>query len=155
MGLYLPRLVGPALGERATDFEAGQILEPENLPPRDILVIDDEEAVLDVVRRFLEIAGHRVACVTSGRAGLELLSDGRALDLVVLDLMIPREDGLTTFQHLRQRRPGVPVLVCTGLLQEDPAPLLLQQPGVSLLRKPFRMNELWYAVNQALAAVTG
>ncbi|HYT90884.1 MAG TPA: PAS domain S-box protein, partial [Gemmataceae bacterium] len=55
VGLYLPRLVGPALGERATDFEAGQILEPENLPPRDILVIDDEEAVLDVVRRFLEI----------------------------------------------------------------------------------------------------
>src|SRR5581483_10538841 len=89
VGLYLPRLIGPAAGERGAGFEAGQVLEPESLPPRNILVIDDEEAVLDVVRRFLEIAGHRVCCVTSGAAGLELLNDGWPADLVILDLMIP------------------------------------------------------------------
>jgi DNA-binding NtrC family response regulator len=72
--------------------------------------------------------------------------------MVILDLMIPHEEGTATFEQLRRLRPGLPVLVCTGLLQADPAPLLLQQPGVGLLRKPFRMNELWYAVNQALAA---
>ena len=83
------------------------------------------------------------------------LLQGQEADLVILDLMIPREEGWQTFEALRQRRPQLPVLVCTGLLQEDPAPLLLQQPGVSLLRKPFRMNELWYAVNQALAGVSG
>jgi hypothetical protein len=44
------------------------------------------------------------------------------------------------------------VLLCTGLPQADPAPELLQQPAVGLIRKPFRMNELWYAVRQALAA---
>ena len=74
-------------------------------------------------------------------------------DLVVLDLMIPQEDGSQTFDALRLRRPRLPVLLCTGLLQADPAPRLLQESGVSLLRKPFRMNELWYAVNKALAEV--
>jgi PAS domain S-box-containing protein len=149
VGLYLPRLVEPAA--EPAEFETGQVLEPESMPRRSILVIDDEEAVLDVVRRFLEIAGHQVTCATSGREGLEALAEGRPIDLVVLDLMIPREEGAVTFQGLRRLRPGVPVLLCTGLLQDDPAPLVLREPDVRLLRKPFRMNELWYAVNQALA----
>jgi PAS domain S-box-containing protein len=148
VSLYLPRLAdaGPAAG-----FESGQVLEPENLPGRCILVVDDEEAVLDVVRRFLEIAGHQVTCATSGGQALEFLEQGLPAELVILDLMMPREDGAATFRHLRQLRPDVPVLLCTGLVQADPVPLLAEG-AAGMLRKPFRMNELWYAVNQALPA---
>jgi DNA-binding response OmpR family regulator len=81
---------------------------------------------------------------------VELLTHAGPCDLVILDLMMPREESATTFQRLRQRRPGVPILLCTGLPQADPAPHLLEAGAVGLLRKPFRMNELWYAVNQAL-----
>jgi PAS domain S-box-containing protein len=148
--LYLPRLVpSRAADTTGTPYQAAEVVEPETGPGHHILVIDDEEAVLDVVRRFLQIAGHRVMCATSGQQALELLSNGRPVDLVILDLMMPREDTGTTFQRLRQRRPGVPILLCTGLPRpEDPA--LLRQTGVNLLRKPFRMNELWYAVREAL-----
>jgi PAS domain S-box-containing protein len=152
VGLYLPRLTESGAVERVLDFEAGQVLEPESVSPRSILVIDDEEAVLDVVRRYLEIAGHQVLCATTGKQGADLLAEGRLVDLVILDLMIPREEGAATLRTLRQQRPGLPVLVCTGLLQVDPSPPLLSEPGVGLLRKPFRMNELWYAVDQALAS---
>ncbi len=151
VGLYLRRLTRAAATERVRDFEPGQVLEPENVPRRSILVVDDEEAVLDVVRRFLEIAGHQVLCATTGKQGGALLAEGRHVDLVILDLMIPHEEGAATFRRLRAQRPGLPVLLCTGLVQTDPASPLLEQPGVRLLRKPFRMNELWYAVNQALA----
>jgi two-component system cell cycle sensor histidine kinase/response regulator CckA len=150
--LYLPRMVAPA--EQDVDglaFEAGQVLEPESTPGRAILVVDDEEAVQDVVRRFLEIAGHRVSVARSGEEALNLLSNGRSFDLIILDLMMPREDGVSTFQRIRQRRPQLPVLLCTGLPEADPAPQLLEAGAVGLLRKPFRMNELWYAVKQALA----
>jgi PAS domain S-box-containing protein len=149
--LYLPRLVlSRALGTAGSPFQSAEVVEPETGPGRHILVIDDEEAVLDVVRRFLQIAGHRVLCASSGQQGLDLLSNGRPVDLVILDLMMPREDTATTFQRVRQRRPGVPILLCTGLPRpEDPA--LLRQSNVGLLRKPFRMNELWYAVRQALS----
>jgi PAS domain S-box-containing protein len=153
VGLYLPRLVEVPDGERLSPwYRDAEVLEPEPTAGRAILVIDDEEAVLDVVRRFLQIAGHRVTCATSGHEALELLSNGRPADLIILDLMMPREDPATNFQRLRQRRPGVPVLLCTGLAQADPVPELLRQGGVGLIRKPFRMNELWYAVKQALAA---
>jgi PAS domain S-box-containing protein len=153
IGLYLPRLAEAPEGERlGALYRDAEVLEPEPTAGRAILVIDDEEAVLDVVRRFLQIAGHRVTCATSGHEALDLLANGRPIDLIILDLMMPREDAATTFQRLRLRRPGVPVLLCTGLPQADPVPELLRTGGVSLIRKPFRMNELWYAVKQALAA---
>jgi PAS domain S-box-containing protein len=150
VGLYLPRLLdGPHEAAEAGQFGDAEVLEPEQTPGQAILVIDDEEAVLDVVRRFLQIAGHRVVCAQSGQEGVDLLA-GRPVDLVILDVMMPREDAQTTFQRLRQRCTDVPVLLCTGLADADPAPKLLRQPGTSLIRKPFRMGELWRAVKQAL-----
>src|SRR5206468_8525833 len=120
-------------------------------PGRHILVVDDEEAVLDVIRRFLEIAGHTVYAVTSAAQALAGVNANGPLDLILLDLMIPREDGLTNFQALHEKFPNTPILLCTGLLQADHAGQLLERGAAELLRKPFRMTELWYAVNKALA----
>ncbi len=154
VSLYLPRLVAPAAGRdtRPTALSHPEVFEPESMPGHSILVIDDEEAVLDVVCRFLQIAGHQVICATSGQEALNLLANGRLVDLIILDLMMPREDAVTIFQRLRQRRPGVPVLLCTGLPLAEPAPALLREGANGLIRKPFRMNELWYAVKRALGA---
>ena len=146
MGLYLPRLLQSAARPAAADV---MVLEPDASPQRHILVIDDEEAVQDVIRRFLQIAGHRVQCAVNGQQGLAYLKE-HAVDLVVLDWMIPKEDGRHNFHLIRQMRPGLPILLCTGLVQTDQATELLREEQVSPLRKPFRMNELWYAVNNAL-----
>jgi PAS domain S-box-containing protein len=152
VGLYLPRLTEATRpeGGRPT-FPVDHVVEPDRVPGRHILVIDDEVAVQDVVRRFLEIAGHHVICAGSGADALEMVGDGLPLDLAILDLMMPREDGTQTFQRLRQRRPRLPILLCTGLLEADPSPQVLASGPVKVLRKPFRMNQLWYAVNDALA----
>jgi PAS domain S-box-containing protein len=152
VGLYLPRLRDTSRsGDEDQFFPSGQILEPEAMPGRSILVIDDEAAVLDVVRRFLEIAGHRVTCATSGQEGLKVLDSGHEADLVILDLMMPREDANHTYRSLRQRWPQIPVLLCTGQPSSHPAAQFAEAEEVQLLRKPFRMNELWYAVKQAMA----
>jgi PAS domain S-box-containing protein len=154
IALYLPRLIersaAPPVPVALGDTE---LVEAEQTPRRAILVVDDEEAVLDVVRRFLQIAGHEVTCLTSGREAVEVLGQGASFDLVILDLMMPREDATQTFQRIRQRSPGVPVLLCTGLHEGTPAAQLLRQPATTLLRKPFRMNELWYAVKEALTGI--
>ena len=120
--LYLPRSVRQDSEPLPSIDYDSQVVEPESQPGRSILVIDDEESVLDVVRRFLQIAGHRVTSATSGQEGADFLAQGKEIDLVILDLMMPREDAATTFQHLRQKRPGVPILLCTGLPEADPAP---------------------------------
>jgi PAS domain S-box-containing protein len=152
-GLYLPRLEGvPAESAGRPSFEAGQVVEPEAAPGRTILVVDDEEAVLDVVGRFLAIEGHRVLSAANGPDALEQVRRRRDIDLVILDLMMPREDGAATLRRIRQLRPTLPVLLCTGLPQADALADLDERGAAGLLRKPFKMNELWYAVRQALAA---
>jgi CheY-like chemotaxis protein len=153
MGLYLPRLTRSAVDERGRSSAAAAslVVEPEAMAGYNILVIDDEEAVLDVVRRFLRIAGHTVACATSGAEALEMVAAGLPIDLVILDLMMPRENSTATFHRLRERRPGLPVLLCTGLVRDDAPAALLAAGAAGLVRKPFRMTELWYAVKQALS----
>jgi len=152
--LFLPRLKeAPPPSPLPPTPDGRGALKPEQTAGRPILVVDDEPAVLDVVRRFLEIAGYRVRCLTTGTEALEVLSNENPFELLVLDLMIPREDGSATFQQVRRRWPQLPILLCTGLLQTDSAAPSFQGEQVHLLRKPFRMNELWLAVNQALTAV--
>jgi two-component system response regulator BaeR len=146
--LYLPRLIDESVP--AAILDSAPVLEPESTPSRHILVVDDEEAVTDVIRRFLAIAGHEVTCMTSGAHALQFLARPARVDMVILDLMIPHEDGAANYRMLRACCPDLPILLCTGLVQSNDASVLLEQGAVSLLRKPFRMNELWYAVNRCL-----
>ena len=155
VNLYLPRLRQPVTDGHSMSFDEGAVVEPESVSGSAILVIDDEDAVREVIRRFLEIAGHRVTSVGSSAEALELVRAGRTFDLIILDLMMPREDSLVTFQHFRQRFPSVPVLLCTGLPQADPVPELLEAGAAGLIRKPFRMNELWYAVRRPRRSAPG
>ncbi|MBI3409136.1 MAG: response regulator [Planctomycetes bacterium] len=146
--LYLPRLV-----RAAVEVGAGttpQVLEPESAPGRHILMVDDEHAVLDVVRRFLEIAGHKVTPASSGAEALAVLERIDGIEMIVLDLMIPREEGSTNFRRLRERVPQLPIVLCTGHIDQEQANQLMQEGAAEVLHKPFRMNELWYAVNKAL-----
>jgi CheY-like chemotaxis protein len=147
--IYLPRLQETARAAPPTAARS-MVLEPEAQVTRSILVIDDEQSVLDVVRRFLQIAGHSVIPANSGQAALDLLPTAPSVDLVILDLMIPREEGLANFRALREKLPGKPILLCTGLVQAEQANQLLKEGAADLLRKPFRMNELWHAVNRCI-----
>ncbi len=154
VGLYLPRLIeqlAHSSWRPGTDrFPSAPVSQLEQMPGRSILVIDDEEPVLDVVRRFLEIAGHQVRCASTGMQAMELLGEQMPIELVILDLMMPREDTQLIFQRIRRALPEAPVLFCTGLAEISLAPWLLQQPRTALLRKPFRMDQLWFEVRQLL-----
>ncbi len=148
VGIYLPPLAGPADARKPpAAFESARIVEADHGPGRHILVVDDEPAVVDVLKRFLELAGHRVTCAGSAKMAAELLAAGLAIDLAILDLDVPHDESREALRLLCERRPPVPVLLCTAreLPEEVTGPV-----GANVLLKPFRMNELWYAVHQAL-----
>ncbi|MFQ3648911.1 MAG: ATP-binding protein, partial [Gemmataceae bacterium] len=150
--LYLPRW--QESGPLPTSKKTAPLSEPEMQVSRSIVVIDDEQSVLDVVRRVLEIAGHYVQCYTSVKNYLQQQTNHPIKpDLIILDLLMPREEPLTNLCMLRERFPEVPILLCTG--QAEPLPAKeLQRHQTSLLRKPFRMRELWQAVQTALQIPT-
>jgi DNA-binding response OmpR family regulator len=106
-----------------------------------ILVIEDEPRILEFLRLGLEAEGFVVACAEDGATGLKLAATG-AHDLVVLDLLLPRMDGLRLLTELRRRRQDIPVLILSAR-SDLPTKLRGFDLGANdYLAKPFSFEEL-------------
>lgn len=78
-----------------------------------ILVVEDSPQVAETVMDYLELAGHRVDCAYHGQAALQLLAEQR-FDVIIMDVMMPRLDGLRTVERLRSDGIATPVLFLTA-----------------------------------------
>jgi DNA-binding response OmpR family regulator len=122
------------------------------LAPR-VLVIDDDDAVADVVARYLEHEGYEVETAADGRAGLQQ-AVGDAPDLVILDLMLPGIDGLEVCRQLRALAP-VPVIMLTARGQESDRVIGLELGADDYVAKPFSPKELVARVRAVLRRAAG
>ncbi|MFD0205960.1 MULTISPECIES: response regulator transcription factor [Saccharothrix] len=113
-----------------------------------VLVVDDDMTVRDVVRRYLELAGHEVELVGDGETALHRIAE-REPDLVVLDLMLPGVDGLEVCRRLRVRS-AVPVVMLTALGEEEDRIAGLQLGADDYVTKPFSPRELALRVTSVL-----
>jgi DNA-binding response OmpR family regulator len=106
-----------------------------------ILVIEDEPRILDFLRLGLEAEGFVVDAAEDGAVGLRLALDG-SYELVILDLLLPRVDGLRLLSELRQARDDVPVLILSAR-SDLPTKLRGFDLGANdYLAKPFSFEEL-------------
>lgn len=96
----------------------------------------------DSLCSLLDLLGHRAESVPSGEEALARLDQGYCPDAVFLDLNMPGLGGRGTLPGLRQRRPDTPVVLVTGKADQAARDLALAYPGVTLLPKPFRLEEL-------------
>ena len=110
--------------------------------PLRVLVVDDDELLQMSLCTLLESLGHAPEVVDSGEAALALLETGTAFDLVILDLNMPGLGGAGTLPLLRQLRPELPVVLATGRATQQVAELAAGTPAVSMLAKPFSLEEL-------------
>jgi DNA-binding response OmpR family regulator len=113
-----------------------------------VLVVDDDLTVRDVVRRYLELAGHQVALADNGEDALAWIA-AQQPDLVVLDLMLPGIDGLEVCRRLRQTS-SVPVVMLTALGEEENRIAGLQLGADDYVTKPFSPRELALRVSSVL-----
>jgi CheY-like chemotaxis protein len=117
-----------------------------------ILIVDDEKIVRDLLRTVLEHDGHTVDEVTDGEDAIAANARG-AYDVAIVDLILPRKNGLDTVVELRKQKPGLRFIVMTGAL-----PALLDKNRnmdemlghVVKLTKPMRPADLLRAVREAL-----
>lgn len=117
-----------------------------------ILIIDDDEAMRDLMARALRMKGYDVLVARDGREGLAEWERTQP-DLVVTDLYMPNVDGIETILALRARKPGVPIVATSGGDSRSSF-LALDSAGdlgaTVVLPKPFSPDELWAAVATAL-----
>jgi two-component system, OmpR family, response regulator MprA len=107
----------------------------------EVLVIDDEPPMRDALERALELAGFKVDLAVDGEDGLRRASVGTA-DLVVLDLLMPRTDGLEVCRRLRRRGDRTPVLMLTARDAVASRVAGLEAGADDYLVKPFALEEL-------------
>jgi len=106
-----------------------------------ILIVDDDAEIRSLLSQYLTKNGLRVSAVADGRAMWRALEAGR-IDLIVLDLMLPGEDGLTLCRNLRTKSSDVPVIMLTARGEETDRIVGLEMGADDYLAKPFSAREL-------------
>lgn len=114
-----------------------------------ILIVDDEEIVIRSCLRILGDSSYEVDSVQDGWEALRKI-DETAYDLVVLDIMMPKIDGLEVLQHVKERHPDIDVIMMTGLSQIQTAVKAMKLGAFDYLPKPFDPDEFKHVVDRAL-----
>ena len=114
-----------------------------------ILVVDDEEAIREVVSTLLEAQGYQCTVVGNGRAALEYL-EKNSLDLVLSDMVMPEMDGLKLLEWLRARNQDIPVIMVTAMHDLSTALEAIRRGAYDYILKPFEKDQLFLSVRRAL-----
>jgi two-component system response regulator MprA len=107
-----------------------------------ILVVDDEPAVRDSLRRALTLEGYDVALAADGTEALEAVDGTREPDAVVLDVLMPKLDGLEVARTLRRRGSALPILMLTARDAVEDRVAGLDAGADDYVVKPFALEEL-------------
>ncbi len=118
-----------------------------------ILIVDDDREIRELLARFLDTHGLRVSTAADGREMKRALSDWK-IDLVVLDLMLPGEDGLTLCRNLRAKS-SLPVIMLTAMGEETDRIIGLEMGADDYLAKPFNPRELLARIKAVLRRSDG
>jgi CheY-like chemotaxis protein len=118
---------------------------PTTVPARPtVLVVDDDPALLDSLKLLLEVDGFAVTTAENGVRGLQAFRN-RGPDIVLIDVMMPKLDGIESVRQMRRERPDAKIVVMSGearLGQPDLQRTAQELGAVAVLRKPFDPNVL-------------
>lgn len=121
-------------------------------PSATILLAEDDDVVRAATQQVLENAGYKVVAVANGKLGIDAYDENpNAIDLAILDVVMPEMGGVELLEMLRGRNPLLPVLMLTGYA--DLPPSATGATPIGLLQKPMRARDLLNKVHRLLARV--
>jgi DNA-binding NtrC family response regulator len=121
-----------------------------------IMLVEDEEMVSNMVSRILDSFGHKVIVCKDGKDALELYRNTwKSIDLVILDLVMPKMSGKDTFQAMKLINPKVKVLLASGFSIDGEAQSVLKLGATGFIQKPFNMNDLSKSITDCLDSGKG
>jgi DNA-binding NtrC family response regulator len=123
--------------------------EPIIVDLENILVVDDEEAIREVVSTMLESKGYHCTAVSNGRAAQDQVKRTTP-DLVLSDMIMPEMDGIKLLDWLRQYDPEVPVIMVTAIHDISTALEAIRRGAYDYILKPFEKDQLFLGVGRAL-----
>jgi CheY-like chemotaxis protein len=150
--VLLPAAPGQAFAAAAAAGLPAAAVEAQ-AQQRTILLVDDEAHVLETTRDMLEASGFAVVTATDGVEGVAAFrAQAARLSAVLLDMNMPRLDGAEAFRQMHRIAPGVPVILTSGLDEQDAVNDFTATGLAGFIQKPYRMSALLRKVEAAIAA---
>jgi CheY-like chemotaxis protein len=125
------------------------IIEENKLPleilkgTENILLIDDEHTVLKLAKQMLEVLGYKVSAARSGKEAIELYEAKRdEIDMVILDMVMPKMSGGEVYEKLKEVNPQVKVLLSSGYSMDTQAKEIMRRGCNGFIQKPFDIKVL-------------
>jgi CheY-like chemotaxis protein len=120
-----------------------------------VLLVDDEDMIIDVGQALLTKLGYRVIGVHSGKEAVEVIHrQGDGVDLVILDMIMPKMDGGKTFDRIRDICPQIPVMLSSGYAMNSQAEKIMNRGCDGFIQKPFNIYELSQKIRKILGKKT-
>lgn len=110
--------------------------------PATLLVVDDEPGIREVMALMLIAGGHHCIAAADGEEALADVVKHEEIQGVITDLHMPKMDGLALLRRLREERPNLPVVVCTGHVTDECRHELAELGVTSILPKPYTVEQL-------------
>jgi two-component system cell cycle sensor histidine kinase/response regulator CckA len=115
-----------------------------------ILVVDDEEIIRRLLEEMLQEMGFRVLVAQDGLEALEIYREfSSGIDVVLIDMIMPRLDGKETFLEMKKINPNVRAVLSTGFTRDGAVQETMDQGIIAFIQKPYRLEELSAAIAQA------
>jgi two-component system response regulator GlrR len=119
------------------------------MSPAKLLVVDDDQNLLELVKTKLSAANYQVSVAFDGEEALRI-AKATLFDLAIVDLRLADQDGMTIMEHLHALDPAMPVIILTGHASVESAVEAMTRGAYTYLTKPFDLHDLILQVNRAL-----
>jgi two-component system copper resistance phosphate regulon response regulator CusR len=129
--------------------------EAEKASRRRILIVDEDASLANFLSQELRGESFEVEVVHDGETALQVLREDRRQDLLILDLNLPRLDGMSLIQRVRPEKPRLPMLVLTARSRVEDKVLAFQSGADDFVTKPFSFAELLARVNALMRRHSG
>jgi DNA-binding NtrC family response regulator len=114
-----------------------------------ILVIDDEDDVLELLKELIEKMGYNALTASNAQEALDIL-DNTKVDVIISDLLMPEMDGIELLKRVKARKGDIPFLVITGHPTVETAVDAIKKGAYDYLPKPFQMQDVAIKINRAV-----
>jgi len=106
-----------------------------------VLLVDDDQSLLDVLKSRLVLEGFECATASTAASAIERI-DKQSFDIMIADIVLPDRDGLELTETVKRKKPGMAVIIMTGYISDFSYDKAIEAGASDFIKKPFSLNEL-------------
>ena len=148
--IYLPTPLGPSIYEADLPAANNHTIT-EWLAGKKVLVVEDEEALREYIGDLLESFDCHILYAANGQEAIDAFATHNDIDLMTLDLIMPKVNGIIAYYEIVKRHPDLPIIIASGHSDDsEVAKIINTNQRVTFIRKPFNEQELLQAVEKVV-----